>query len=216
MVREARVHEALDWLVEAKSSCNRKPEHELHWNKVRRPEQRLGLATALGTQTWGRFVSVVACKDHLPQAAHLNDDGAYLYTLRFLAERLSWFGRQYQGGVSLTLAHKVRFKRAKLLEYDERLRGLEDCRVDWRYLDLKAAKLDQPKRCELLQVADTVTSAIAAAFEPDLSGQAHPEYIDAFHPRIYRGKTGSLTSYGLKMHPWSDATKAAYPWVATL
>ncbi|SKW00052.1 Uncharacterised protein [Mycobacteroides abscessus subsp. massiliense] len=33
---------------------------------------------------------------------------------------------------------------------------------------------------------------------------------------MYRRQAGSITSYGLKMHPWNSKTKAAYPWVAAL
>lgn len=218
LVRDERLSEALEWLVAAKASCNRRPEHELHWNKVRKPGQRLRIAEMLGEQPWGRFIAVVACKDHLEPADHLNDDGAYMYTLRYLLERVSWFVRQYGDESHVTIAHKVRFKKEKLLEYTDRLRSAPGCQIDFRYLDPGMAVFDQPRRCEMLQVADSMTSAVAAGFEVNDKGELHPEYVQAFHGRMYRGFDGkrALTSYGLKMHPWRDATKAAYPWVAAL
>lgn len=216
LVREARLGEASTWLKDARSRTNRQAHHELHWNRLK-PTHRVIVSQMLGEQSWGRFISVVVCKRHLPSAAHLDDDGAYLYTLRFLAERISWFGRQYEAPVHLTIAHKVRFKRGKLEEYDQRLRSAGGCEVDWNFIDLGKSDLDQPKRLEFLQVADVVSSSTASAFESDAQGVASPHYLQNFSHRLYRPQRSSkLTSYGLKMHPWSATTKAAYPWVATL
>ena len=96
------------------------------------------------------------------------------------------------------------------------LRSHPDCQMAWDRPDPAGGKIDQPNRLELLQFADAAASSTATAFEPDRFGNTEQRYLSEFAPRLYRRGNGKLTSYGLKMHPWSDATRAAYPCVATL
>lgn len=151
---------------------------------------------------------------HLPDTG-LNDDLGYLYTLRYLLERLSWFARERNLVLEVTLAHVVRFKIEKLRTYEQILRADPTCQIAWAWLDEAGAKIDQPNRVELLQMGDLTASSIATAFEPDRFGNTEDRYLRELSPRLYRRK-GNLTSYGLKLHPWSDSTRAAYPWVAAL
>ena len=213
MVRRSRLHEADDWLVHTKRAVNRRPQHELHWNRVKTPEQRIVIANGLGSQTWGRFTAVVVCKKHLTGSQPLKDDESYLYTLRYLCERLSWFGRSHGMAVDLTIAHKIRFKRENLARYEHRLRSLSDCEIDWRYLDLSRAKLTTPARCSPLQIADSFVSSLANAFEPDNGGTVHSEYLHAYAARLYRGpQHRKPTVYGVKVHP-SHAVGASHGWL---
>src|SRR5690606_303400 len=137
---------------------------------------------------------------------------AYLYTLRYLLERLSWYARDQRQTLSYTLAHIVRFKLSKLREYERRLQAQPGCNVVWSRLDPHGGRLDQPSRVELLQFADTAASATFAAFEPDKYGNTEQRYLTELKACLYRRgqATNALTSYGLKMHPWNDSTKAAY------
>ena len=70
----------------------------------------------------------------------------------------------------------------------------------------------------MLQVSDIIASSIGAAFNPDDFGNTEQRYVQAYASRFYRGRDdrGSLAKYGLKMLPWTDATRAAHPWVAAL
>jgi hypothetical protein len=54
------------------------------------------------------------------------------------------------------------------------------------------------------------------AFEHDTFDNTETRYLVEMSPRLYRKPDGKLTSYGLKMHPWSDSARAAYPWVTAL
>lgn len=215
MVRTSRLPETTQWLLDTRKATRRAAHHELHWKNIK-AHHRGVIADALRDQTWGRFTTVVVCKRHLPHAPHLDDDRAYLYAMRFLCERVSWFARSHQLQVDLTIAHRIRFKSQKLTDYDARLRADPQCQVDWRYLNLGAARLDQPKRLEQLQIADLIASSTASGFEPDSRGVVHPQYLQTYRPRLYCPQNSRLTSYGLKMHPWSNSTRAAYPWVAAL
>ncbi|MCF4123030.1 DUF3800 domain-containing protein [Antribacter sp. KLBMP9083] len=215
-----RTDEARDWLAKGRTALGRQPGQLLHFTNLKKPGQRDRVAHALAHQEWGTFISVVACKDHLVAGDHVDDDTNYLYTFRFLLERLSWYARRSGMPVSYTLAHKHRFKLAKLREYEAILRSTPEprCKIAWQHVDPAGGSIDQPKREELLQIADLATSATAAAFTAGRDGKTHPEYLGQFASRLYRHGSGenALTSYGLKMHPWRETTKAAYPWVAAL
>jgi hypothetical protein len=147
-------------------------------------------------------------------------DKAYLYTLRFLLERLSWIARDTNHELHYTIAHVVRFPMYKLREYENALRAMDStvCKVAWDHVDGHGGRIDQPSRVEMLQFADATASATFAAFEPDAFANTEARYLQEMGSRLWRRGTGvnRLTSYGLKIHPWNDDTKAAYPWVAAL
>lgn len=208
------------WLEELRRELGRRPGDTLHFQNLRSHGERLHVAQALGKQTMIITITVVVCKEHLARTPYLNDDRAYLYTFRFLLERISWLARDMKCDVKYTLAHIHRFKISRLREYESVLRamGKPECTVEWEYVDPKGGSIDQPSRVPGLQVADLAVSSIAQAFEPDRFGNTEQRYLLEIKPRIWaRGQSANrYTAYGLKMHPWSNTTKAAYPWVAAL
>jgi hypothetical protein len=214
LVDEVHLPTAAAFLAGLRAQLRRQPGQTLHWQNLKTHADRLHAAKSLGGQPWATVSSVVVCKRHL--SGQLNDDRAYLYTLRFLLERMSWMARDRRRELNYTLAHIVRFKMEKLREYEERLRNDSGCQVAWEWVSAHGGHIDQPSRVELLQVADIAASATAAAFEPDAHGNTEPRYLEEIGSRLYRRGAGAVTSYGLKMHPWSETTKAAYPWVAAL
>ena len=98
------------------------------------------------------------------------------------------------------------------------MKDRSDCAISWQHLDPSGGKIDQPQRLEALQLADLAASATGQAFEPDRFGNTERRYLQEMAPSLWRRGSGegNLTSYGLKMHPWSATTRAAYPWVAAL
>jgi hypothetical protein len=50
-----------------------------------------------------------------------------------------------------------------------------------------------------------------ADFEADEFGNTEMKYLQELSPRLHRKTGRPIISYGLKMHPWNDVTKAAYP-----
>jgi len=216
IVRDTKEHAALDLLSELKQKLNRKPGDVLHWQKYTGHGLRLTAAQAVAQPNLFRVVSVVVCKDHLEAGSHMNDDHAYMFTFRFLLERLSWFAREYDAELEYTLGHVVRFPMSKLREYEARLRESQS-RIAWSHLSPSGGRIDQPKRVPMLQLADIPASAIGAAFNPCERGFTETRYLTEFIRKIlYVRNGGALTTYGLKMHPWNESTKAAYPWVAAL
>lgn len=208
--------EASALLARLRSDLGRRQQDPLHWRNVKTHSQRLRAVQLMSAAEFLVITNVVVCKPHLAASPPLDDDHAYLYTLRFLLERLSWLARDQQTTVAYTLAHIIRFKLSRLREYEEALRGSWECRIAWDALDPGGGRIDQPSRVEHLQLADFAASATFQAFEPDAWGNTERRYLQTLAPRLYRRESGSLTSYGLKMHPWNDAVRAAYPWVTAL
>ncbi len=206
-----------DLLAELRQDLGRNPGDTLHWKNIQGHSQRLHLAKTLAAQPWLTVSSVIVCKRHL-NGPLLDEDPAYLLTLRYLLERLSWIARERGRLLRYTLAHIVRFKTSSLRAYEAELRAEEECQIAWPHLDPRGGHLDQPSRVEQLQLADAIASATGAAFNRDRFGYTEQRYLHELQSIVYRRGAGAnaLTSYGLKMHPWHETARAAYPWVAAL
>jgi Protein of unknown function (DUF3800) len=200
-------------LAALRSDLGRRPQDCLHWQNLRAHSQRVHAAQSLGRMPV-TVSAVVVCKRHLATGVP-DEHHAYLFTLRMLLERLSWFAEGQGAVLSYTLAHIVRFKLAQLREYEAKLRARQTT-LKWAHLDPSGGSIDQPKRVEQLQLADIAASAIFQAFEPDQFGNTERRYLLELAARLYRREGSALTSYGLKVHPWSETARAAYPWVAAL
>lgn len=203
------------FLADLRRELRRSPGDCLHWANLKSHSDRVHASQRVGAQSWLQITSVVVCKRHLTGAS-LNDDQAYLYTFRFLLERLSWLARDARRELTYTLAHVKRFKLSTLRQYEAALRNTRDCQVSWPELGGRGGVLEQPSRVEYLQLADIAASATYAAFEPDRFRNTERRYLEGLAPRLYRRGAAPLTSYGLKIHPFNATTKAAYPWVAAL
>lgn len=202
-------------LAQLRIDLKRRPGDTLHWRNLRGHSPRLHVARTVGQLPWLTIATVVVCKRHL-SAALPSEDHAYLYTLRFLLERLSWHAKSRGAVLDYTVAHIVRFEIAKLRQYEAALRADPQCQINWDALAPRGGRIDQPSRVEGLQMADLAASATYPAFEPDEYGNVERHYLEQLAPRLYRRTGKPVSSYGLKMHPWNDATRAAYPWVAAL
>lgn len=201
-----------------KQSIGRQPHQVLHWRNIKKHSQRLHVAQELGKQGFLTVSSVLVCKRQFPPGVKiLDEDTAYLYTFRFLLERLSWLARDSGNLLDYTLAHIVRFKLSTLRRYEAALRAMPGCQVEWGVIP-RGGHISTPRDRVELQLADLAASATYKAFEPDQYGNTEQRYLRAFASRLYRrgSATNSLTSYGLKLHPGSALSLPAYSWVATL
>jgi hypothetical protein len=201
-------------LLELRDELGRGPTERLNWN-IKRPEQRLATSQIIGGAMFIRTVSVIVCKRHLrPPMPKMHI--AYLFTLRFSLERLSWLGRRYGTETKYTLSHVKHFRNENLKTYEFKLRELgTDTQIDWRYIDPYGGRISNDTVTQSLQIADLVASATARAFEED-----DQQYLLEMAPRIFRGNNpfaaNVLTTYGLKMHPWREDVRPLYPWVLEL
>lgn len=213
--RSASVTKATDLLADLRAKTGRQPGHVLSFKNLSDPH-RATVSTMIGNADWMKIIAVVVCKDHLPDTLP-NDEYRYLYTFRMLLERISWLAADYSEIADYTLAHIRRLRLANLREYENKLRDpFRATTISWPNLNPKGGSINQPAVLEQLQLADLVASAIGIAFNPPPNGSdAQPAYLQAMGERLWR-KNKKLTSYGLKMHPWDDTTRAAYPWIAAL
>jgi hypothetical protein len=203
-------------LAQARLDLHRRPGDTLHWRNVKSHPQKVHFARMIGSADYLTVCTVVMCKRHLT-TTRMNDDQTYLYTFRYLLERLSWFARDQGAELKYTLAHVVRFKLQQLRDYEITLQRDRQCQITWSALDPRGGRLDQPSRVEGLQLADAAASATFAAYEVDVFGNTEDRYLRELSARLYRRGAGSnaLTSYGLKIYP-ATAIKADHPWVAAL
>lgn len=217
LVRRNRLPDAATLLAELRRALKRGPNDEISWKKIKSHPDRLKAAQMLGKSPIIGVSSVIVCKrDFGPgQGTMPTQDFAYLYTFRFLLERLSWLARDASMSLSYTLAQIGQFSVPQLRKYESILKTLPECSVHWGALDPSGGKIDQPSRLEYLQLADIAASATAQAFEPDRHGNTEQHYLEELRPCIYRygSKANRYTSYGLKMHPWNDGSKSAHPWL---
>ncbi|TFC03645.1 DUF3800 domain-containing protein [Cryobacterium mannosilyticum] len=215
VVRDTNRHLVNPFLESIRTGLRKPSGFYLTWKNIRSHQDRVHIAQELGKQTWLKKVSVIACKRHLP-ATQINQSQIYLYQLRFMLERLSWLARTNNEVLHFTIAQIPRVSQSDLREYEHVLARQSGCQIHWASLDRKGGSIDQPQRLEELQLADLLASATGAAFNADRWGNTEQRYVQCLAPRLYRHGSSPLTSYGMKMHPWTDATKAAYPWIATL
>jgi hypothetical protein len=209
---DPRKHDLLATLAQLRVDFRQPAGHTISFKNLSH-QSRLHISQMLARLTYLTVTNVVVCKREVP-APMQNVDDAYLYTLRFLLERVSWFVDDRYGQAYVTFAHIDRFKIAKLDAYVELLRK-SDTQIRWGALFLPV-RMQTMQGNDLLQVADATASATAQAFEPDQFGNVEDRYLRALAPRLYRRPPGPITSYGMKLHPTSMANDPRYAWVKAL
>ena len=161
-------------------------------------------------------LTVVISKRHLTAQGLKTEDRMYMYAFKMLLERISWWGKENDVEVAYTLAHIRGFKIQVLRTYENALKLTGGSGIEWQYLDPKGGSIDQPKRLELLQLADFVASSTAQAFETDSSGNIELSHLMELRSVLYCRTGSPLTSYGLKIFPWDTNARTAHPWAAVL
>lgn len=205
-------------LAELRTSLKRHPGHVLHFVKFSH-SQRLKAVQDIAGFSIASIVNVVIHKDLIGQPMPAGDmayisrpDPMYLWALRLLLERVSWFVVE-NGGTEVisTFAHLKGFEAKKLHDYRQALEVSDGVAIRWDVFDGHPFRIESPKSIELLQVADTTASALFRAIEPDDFGNTERRYLEELAPKIYcpSGK-GNVTSYGLKAFP-SDVCREGGP-----
>lgn len=155
------------------------------------------------------ITNVVVCKKKLEPFPSgglpyiSNPDPLYLWAVRLLLERVSWFIRDNGGGTSIvTFAHLTRFRSEKLHNYRGALENSET-NIHWQSFAGHPFRINYPDKVHLLQVADCSASALYKAVEEDQYGITETRYLQELQPALYRHGASAITSYGLKVFPTS-------------
>lgn len=220
LMPEHRRPHAEEWLARMRTDLRRQQGQVLHWKNYVAHRDRLHVCQEFGAQPFARASAVVACKRHLPKSRDFTEDHAYMFAFRLLLERMSWLAEERGMELEYTLGHVRGFPKSKLREYEAHLRSMsrDQCKVRWDCISDTPSRVERPESEEMLQMADIIASSVGAAFNSDEFGNTEQRYVQAYPRRFYRGRGDSkqLTSYGLKMLPWGETTRAAHPWVAAL
>jgi hypothetical protein len=204
-------------LAELRVALGRHPDHVLHFVKFSH-SRRLKAVQDIASFSFAAIVNVIVHKDLIGQPLPAGDlayisrpDPMYLWALRLLLERISWFVDDNGGtGAIVTFAHLKGFKARKLHEYRRALETSDGVDIRWKVFDEHPFRIDSPREVELLQIADTSASALFRAIEPDRYNNTEPRYLEELSPKIYRRGQGNITSYGLKVFP-SDVSEVGGP-----
>ena len=146
------------------TEIGRKPSDTIHWTSVRSHPQRLHLCNGVNAVEDLRVISVVFSKWDVDNARTVRaPDDLYTWTLRLLVERLSWFGKRHQAQTVMHFAQVKGLPPRLIADY---LSGLQRqaTNIEWGHL-VMPAKVDTPRNQRMLQIADTASGAVYAAFE---------------------------------------------------
>ena len=195
-------------LAHLRAALSRHPGHVLHFQKFSH-SQRLKAVQDIAAAPLATVANVIVHKDLIGQPLPAGDmayisrpDPMYLWALRLLLERVSWFVDDEGGrGAIVTFAHLKGFRAQKLHDYRRLLETSDGVDIRWSVFRGHPFRIDSPKGVELLQVADTAASALFRAIEPDRYGNTEPRYLEELAPKLYRRHKADITSYGLKTFP---------------
>lgn len=197
-------------LAALRGTLGRHPGHVLHFRKLTHA-QKVKACQEVACCSLATISNVVFCKTKFAGpipgrgVAYIKQaDPMYLYAVRLLLERVSWYVDEHGGGPAIvTFAHLTRFPAMKLHNYRAALVN-SPTEIRWNAFAGHAFRINHPNTIELLQVVDTAASALFKAVETDEYGNTEARYIRELAPKLYRRGAAQVTSYGLKVFPTSE------------
>ncbi len=189
----------------------RKPGQVLHFRNLTHP-QKVKATQDIAASSVAAITNVIVCKRHLHGVGSPGNtsyitrpDPMYLWALRLLLERISWWIRDHGGGSSIvTFAHVKNFPAQKLHNYRQALE-LSSTSIHWPSFAGHQFRVAGMAAVQLLQLADSTASALYSAIEPDQFGNIEDRYLRNIAPKLYRYASSPVTSYGLKVFPPAQA-----------
>ena len=204
-----------DELANLRQALGRRPRDVLHFRNFSH-SQRVKATQDLAQFSIAKVTNAIIAKRALDDLSGMlkpyiaQADPMYLWAMRLLLERVSWYLRDNGNSEGVvTFAHIRRFKARKLHDYREALQR-SDTNIHWPAFDGHPFRIEYPRKIELLQLADIAASAVFKAVEPDDFGNHEPRYLNELRPALYRRYPGNIVSYGLKVFP-SNAANANGP-----
>jgi hypothetical protein len=183
------------------TEIGRRPSDTIHWTSVRSHPQRLHLCNAVHAVEGLHIVSVVFSKWAADDPLVVRTpDRLYTWTLRLLVERLSWFGRHHQARIVMHFAQVKGLPPGLIADHLSGLRH-QATTIRWGHLTMPA-RVDTPRNQRMLQIADTASGAVYAAFEWDDYGNTERRYLESLHSHHWRPDGRTLQTHGLKICPW--------------
>ncbi|SFV32237.1 Protein of unknown function [Devosia crocina] len=202
------------WRDEAVKPFPQRVGRTLHFKELRNHEQKIAVCHSLSSKPFAACV-VLSFKPTIvdspkyqifKQPQHL-----YNYLVRFTLERVTAAVRKRALQHGHKAALTVTFSRREGTDYEvmrEYLQFLKDGkevmpsigRIDWSVFDPADIRVENHAVRAGLQLADVVTSATFAAFEPGFYGHCEEGYCHALRPRYIRNQ-GRTLNCGLTLIP---------------
>jgi hypothetical protein len=214
------VHDSFDAQLRAelaalRAALGRTPGQVVHFRNLTHP-QKIKATQDVAASCCAAITNVIICKRHLfgvgspGNTAYITrPDPMYLWALRLLLERVSWYIRDHGGGSSVvTFAHIKNFQTQKLHNYRGALENSLTS-IHWSSFVGHQFRFGDMKQVELLQLADSTASALFLACEIDQYGNYEDRYLSNLSPKLYRYGASWITSYGLKVFPTHLADSGA-------
>ncbi|MBA4209626.1 MAG: hypothetical protein C0454_08865 [Parvibaculum sp.] len=207
LVRNSRELETVGWRDEILDLMPRRKERSIHFSKLSHG-QKLMAAQRLAQKPI-RAINIVANKRVIPEGIYREKNQLYFYMTRYLIERISWLCRDMRpqvpegdGRVRIVFSRRGGMSYPDFRAYLLRLQATEDRQINihWPVIDVDAISARDHSTSASLQLADTVASAFASAFEPDTYGNCEWRYAEALKRVVYE-RHGNYLSYGLKLVP---------------
>jgi hypothetical protein len=200
-------------LTSLRAELGRQPGHTLHFRKLTH-SQKIKVCQDISGFAFDTIVAATMVKPRFAEPLPSGNtsyikqaDPMYLWSVRLILERVSWYVGENGGGPALvTFGHLTRFPAIKLHSYRQALE-LSPTQIRWSVYNGHQFRLDHPNNIELLQVADTAASSLYKAVEPDEYGNREDRYLRALAPKLYRRGMANVTSYGLKVFPTSECQR---------
>jgi hypothetical protein len=199
----------LDRWQNAAAEIGRTRTDTIHWVNVKSHGQRMHLSGVVREFGGLHTCSVVLSKWDMNNANAIRQPRfLYGWVLRLLIERLSWFAKRHEGQMVMHFAQVKGLPPAGIAAYVDRLQQQETT-IDWSSLVLPL-RINTPQNQRMLQIADTASGAVHAAFEWDSYGNTESRYLEIIRPRIWCPGGGNMKSYGLKVAPFPHPR---HPWL---
>jgi len=174
-----------------------------------------------------RCISVAVHKSSLdePEVFQAEKRRLYVYAIRYLVERVSWFCREMRrrndlgdGTAEIVFSHRRGMSYENIREYLRILR-LRPTQIYWNAIDPRQILALPHEQRMGLQVADAVASSIFQGLEKNRFGHTEDRYARTLAPVIWRRK-GKCRGYGLKIWPKEAEAKleldGQHAWLKTL
>jgi Protein of unknown function (DUF3800) len=176
IVRDADELAVRSQLVTLRATVGPGPSHVLHFRNLTHP-RKVKACRHIAAMPIAVITGVIVCKRKvaatLPGGGYAyikQADPMYLYAVRLLLERVSWYIDDHGGGPAIvTFAHLRRFRVAKLHAYRSALEQ-SPTEIRWNAYAGTRSAWPIPRPSSYCRSADAAASALYSAVEPDAYG----------------------------------------------
>lgn len=185
---------SVNYMKEQMGLMSHKP---IHWKERKDHSQRKFMVNVI-SQLPITLIYVCVYKRHLTSNFLRKPPALYLYSSRFLLERVTWLVDARGGVCNVVFEHRRRFDYKTLSTYISAVEAWPDGGI--RHGIIRSIEPRPKADKKMLQIADIAAGACYAALAEDRLGQTEPSYILALRNRIYR-RNGEVFGYGFKVFP---------------